>query len=364
MESTLTKAPVDRGGGRGALAIRVGYWAAQEQFPPEELLERAVLAERVGFRTTASSDHFHPWFDRGGQSIFCWVWMASMLERTRAMEVGTAVTAVVHRYHPAIVAQAFATLGNLHPGRVFLGVGTGEAMNEVPLGMEWPGYEERAQRLEEAIQIIRLLWEGEFVTFEGKYFQVRKANLYTKPPKPIPLFMAASGPKSAAMVGRLTDGLITYITDGGQLKGELLPAMERGAREAGKDPKSLERIAEFSVSWDPDYDRAAEATRTWASTTIPSVLHRKIADPRELQRLGDEIPREEVIRRWFVTTDVEDLNGKIEECQRLGFTRIYIHSTSPDERAFIREFGRKVLPGFRGGQGEGRRSETHRGRLK
>ncbi len=341
----------------------MGYWAAQEQYTPQSLLGHAVLAEKLGFRSLATSDHFHPWFHKGGQSIFSWVWLASMLERTQSMEGGTAVTALVYRYHPALIAQAFATLAALHPGRVFLGVGTGEAMNEVPLGLEWPAYEQRAERLEEALAIIRKMWAEEFVTFEGKHFQVRGANLYTKPPDRIPIYMAASGPRSAAMAGRLTDGLITYITKGKTLVGGLFPAFERGAREAGKDPASLERIAELSVAWDRDYDRAAKATRRWAATCLPGILNRDITDPRRLEEEGAKVPREEVMARWLVTTDVEEIAREVEACGRRGFTRVYLHSTSPDESAFLREVGREVLAALQGGRGEhGRRS--HRGRLK
>ncbi len=327
------------------LPTRFGYWAAQEQYPPEVLLDFVVRAEAAGFTTTATSDHFHPWFHTGGQSAFTWAWMAAACERTRAMELGTAVTAVVYRYPPALVAQAFATLGRLYPGRIFLGVGTGEAMNEVPFGMEWPGYDERAARLEEAIRIIQLLWSSDdFVDFDGRYFKLRRARLYTKAKGKVPIFMAASGPKSARLAGRLADGLLSYIHDAQELKSKLFPAFEEGARAAGREPASLERILEFSVSYSPDYDRAYRAIRRWASTSITGALGRNIVDPRELEAEGDKVPTEELAKRWLISDNIESIVKECEEMARLGFTRVYLHSTSPDEEVFIRDFGKQAFP--------------------
>lgn len=345
------------------MTFTVGYWVAQEQYPPDLLLDRVALAEKVGFSTTATSDHFHPWFHTRGHSAFTWAWMASALERTRAMELGTAVTAVIYRYHPAIVAQAFSTLDNLYPGRVFLGVGSGEAMNEVPLGLEWPPYGERALRMEEAVRIIRLLWGTEdFVDFNGDFFSLRGARLYVRPRGTVPIFMAASGPKSAHLAGRLADGLLTYIHDPAILKTKLLPAFEEGARREGRDPGRLERVLELSLSYDEDYDRALEGTRVWASTAVPGVLNREVSDPRELEALGRDVSLEELEKRWLVTTDVDDIVKEVEETSRLGFTRIYLHSASPDEDRFVTDFGREGLPALGGGGGARRSRGRGHGR--
>jgi coenzyme F420-dependent glucose-6-phosphate dehydrogenase len=172
--------------------LRLGYWAGMEQYDPVELLEHAIHAEAVGFDIIIASDHFHPWSDTGGQAGFPWIFLAAVAERTSKVEVGTAVTTPLFRYHPAIVAQAFATLDYLYPGRVSITVGTGHAMNETPLGFEWPGFKEKVGRLREAIEIIQLLWGGDFVTYEGTYYKIKTAKLYTKPKTKIPMYVATS----------------------------------------------------------------------------------------------------------------------------------------------------------------------------
>ncbi|MEK6977453.1 MAG: TIGR03557 family F420-dependent LLM class oxidoreductase [Candidatus Hydrothermarchaeota archaeon] len=327
--------------------LKLGYWAATEQYPPERLLEFAVLAERAGFESVLASDHFHPWFHTDAHASFTWVWMAAAAERTTRMEIGTGITAPILRYNPAIVAQAFGTLGALYPGRISIAVGTGEAMNEVPVGYHWPRFKERAARLEEAVKIIRLLWKEAFVSFQGKYFQLRDANLYTKPKKPIPIYIAASGPTVAEMAGRLGDGLLTIPHDERHYREVLFPAMERGAREAGRDPAGIEKVIELKFSYDEDYDRAARSIRPWASTAIPNVLNMPVYDPRELERKGTDVPKEELLKGWWVTTDPEEHIEKIGRFIRLGFNRVQLHSSSPDEEKFIAVYGKQVLPYLR-----------------
>ena len=163
--------------------VKIGYAAHLEQYTPRQLLEDAVRAEREGFDSIWAADHFHPWVHKNAQSGFAWVWLASAAERTRNVRLGTAVTCPILRYNPAIVAQAFATLGSMYPGRIALGLGTGEPLNEMPVGFEWPPFAERAERVEEAIKVINRLWTSERVTFNGKYYSLRKATLYTKPEK-------------------------------------------------------------------------------------------------------------------------------------------------------------------------------------
>ncbi|MFQ5553515.1 MAG: TIGR03557 family F420-dependent LLM class oxidoreductase [Thermoplasmata archaeon] len=330
------------------MTAELGYWAAQEQHGPGELLHLLDLAENAGFRRAISSDHFHPWFHTDASSGSTLVWLASALERTRSMTIGTGVTAPIYRYHPAILAQDFATLGHLHPGRVAIGVGTGEAMNEIPLGFEWPPFRDRIERMEEAIQIMRLLWSEDFVDFEGRHYRLRGANLYVRPGTPIPINVAASGPKAAELAGRLADGLLTVPMDRSRYGEVLFPALERGAEAEGRVPSSLRRLLEFKFSFDLDYDRALDAIRRWGATEVPRIFDTQVYDPRELEGMAVEVEAEELLKTWEVVTDIEDLIGPLEEYGRLGFQEIYLHSSSPDEEGALKELGRRLLPTWEG----------------
>jgi coenzyme F420-dependent glucose-6-phosphate dehydrogenase len=331
------------------MPLELGYWAPQEQHYPSELLDLAVEAERVGFRRCVTSDHFHPWFHTNASSGSTLVWVSSILERTRSMFVGTGVSAPVYRYHPAILAQAFATLDYLHPGRVALGVATGEAMNEVPLGFEWPSFRERLERLEEAIKIIRLLWTEDFVSFEGRHYRLREANLYVRPRTRVPIYLAASGPRVAELAGRLADGLLTVPMPDGRLTDVVLPAFRRGADAAGRDPEKLNLLLEFKFSYDEDYDRALASIRRWGATEVPGIFGMEVYDPRQLEEMAMSVDPEELLKTWHVVTDLEELIGPIEEYGRLGFREVYMHSSSPDEFRVLREVGRVLLPHFREG---------------
>ena len=260
------------------------------------------------------------------------------------MAIGTGVTAPIYRYHPAILAQHFASLDYLHPGRVAIGVGTGEAMNEVPLGFEWPPYKERIERMEEAIRIMRLLWSEDFVHFEGRHYRLRGANLYVRPTKSIPINVAASGPKAAELAGRLADGLLTVPMERQRYGEVLLPALRRGAETEGRDPSSLRLLLEFKFSFDPDYDRALDSIRRWGATEVPRIFDTEVSDPRELERLAGEVDSKELLKTWEVVTDIEDLYGPLEAYARLGFHEVYLHSSSPDEEEVLEALHRRLLP--------------------
>ncbi len=262
------------------------------------------------------------------------------------MTIGTGVTAPIFRYHPAILAQDFASLDHLHPGRVAIGVGTGEAMNEVPLGFEWPPFKERIERMEEAIRIMRLLWSDDFVDFDGKHYRLRGANLYVRPKESIPINVAASGPKAAELAGRLADGLLTVPMDRNRYGEVIFPALQRGAEAEGRDPSSLRLLLEFKFSLDPDYDRALASIRRWGATEIPRIFDAEVYDPRELERMATQVEAAELLKTWEVVTDVEDLFGPLEAYARLGFHELYLHSSSPDEEGVLRELGRGLLPGW------------------
>jgi coenzyme F420-dependent glucose-6-phosphate dehydrogenase len=338
----------------------VGYWASQEQYSMQDLLKFVTEAEHSGFKTCLTSDHFHPWWHDNGYGNFTWVWLATAAERTKNMEFITGVTAAVYRYNPAIIAQAFASLDVLYTGRIGLGVGTGEAMNEVPLGFDWPSADVRLARTTEAIQIIRKLWEGSnkekeeenngknsgFVDFDGQYFKIKNAKLYTPPSsKKIPLYMAASGKEAIQTAAKYTDGLIT--TSKPDNSKETFDIFNKAAIEEGKNPDSLEKIAKPKISYSEDYDKAFKSTEFWRSSLIDNVFDLNISDPRQLeQKAKDEVSDDEVKKSTLIITSIEDCIKSIEEYFKAGFTRVYMHSTSPDEIKFIRDFCAKVLPYF------------------
>lgn len=305
------------------------------------------MAEKHNFDTIWSSDHFHPWSHTNANSGFGWVWLAAAAERTEKVPLGS-VTAPLLRYHPALVAQAFATLDFMYPGRIFLCLATGEAMNESPLGLRWPPYEERLARLEESLKIIRMLWRDGFVDFNGDFYRLRKANLYTKPKTSIPLYVAANGPSTAYVAGKYADGLLTSgRTFEERYIAQLLPAIERGAKDAGRDSAEIERIVHLVTSYDEDFGRAVEACRFWNATMVPGIFGAAIYDTREIEKKARSVTREDVIRKRFIVTSEEEAIAKIEEYIRLGITEVEFLSTSPDQDKFIEFFGRKVLPYFR-----------------
>ncbi len=318
-----------------------------EQYDPETLLQRAVLAEKHGFERIISSDHFHPWAHTNASGGFAWVWLAAAAERTESVRIGTEVTAPILRYNPAIVAQAFATLGFMYPGRVFLGVGLGEAMNEVPVGYDWPSVEKRVERLEEAIRVIRMLWTDDFVSFTGKFYRLKKARLYTKAKSPVPLFVATSGPKVAEIAGKYADGLLTTPLaegDDRHYREKLFPALERGARLAGRDPSSIVKAIEVPVSYHEDFEKALESCRFWAATTLPAMLRYEIYDPREIEEHGKMVDLRKLAKIWIISNDIEEHIRRAREYIKLGFSIIYFQSSSPDEEKFIETYGKKVLP--------------------
>jgi len=337
----------------------VGYWASQEQYSMQDLLKFVTEAEHNGFKTCLTSDHFHPWWHDNGYGNFTWVWLAAAAERTKNMEFITGVTAAVYRYNPAIIAQAFASLDVLYTGRIGLGVGTGEAMNDVPVGFDWPSADVRLARTTEAIQIIRKLWEGSkkekennnnndngFIEFNGQYFKIKNAKLYTPPSsEKIPLYMAASGEEAIQTAAKYTDGLIT--TSKPDNSKEIFDIFNKAAIEEGKNPDSLEKIAKPKISYSEDYDKAFKSTEFWRSSLIENVFDLNISDPRQLeQKAKDEISDEKVKKSTLIITSIEDCIKSIEEYFKAGFTRVYMHSTSPDEIRFIRDFCAKVLPYF------------------
>jgi coenzyme F420-dependent glucose-6-phosphate dehydrogenase len=255
------------------VTLRIGYKASAEQFGPRQLLDFAVQAEQVGLDSVLVSDHVQPWRHHGGHAPFSLSWLAAVGERTERVQLGTSVMTPTFRYNPAVVAQAFATLGCLYPGRVMLGVGTGEALNEVAVGSveDWPDFKERFARLREAVRLMRELWTTERVSFEGDYYRTTDATIYDRPEVPVPVYVAAGGPLDARYAGRSGDGFICTSGKGEELyRDKLLPAVDEGLEKSGRTREDLDRMIEVKLSWDPlsraREGRGAPARRRWSGT--------------------------------------------------------------------------------------------------
>jgi coenzyme F420-dependent glucose-6-phosphate dehydrogenase len=324
--------------------LRLGYKASAEQFAARPLLDYSLRAEQLGFDSVAISDHFQPWRHTNGHAPFAMTWLGAFGERSQRVAIGTSVLTPTFRYSPAVVAQAFATLGTLFPGRVFLGVGTGEAMNESgPLGLEWPKFTERLARLVEAVRLIRNLWAGERVTFEGEYYRTVRATVYERPQEKIPILIAASSPKTARVAGELADGFICTSGKDPDLYGKLLGAVAEGARGAGRDPGEIEKMIEVKVSYDTDAAYAREACRWWAALALSAEEKSGVDDPIELERLADA-NADRAATRFIVSSDPSEVAQGIETYVRLGFDHLVFHAPGNDQERFLTQFSRDVLP--------------------
>jgi coenzyme F420-dependent glucose-6-phosphate dehydrogenase len=329
--------------------LRIGYKASAEQFGPNELLEFSCLAEEVGFDSVFVSDHFQPWKHTDGHAPASIAWLGALGARTKRVIVGTSVMTPTFRYHPSVVAQAFATLGVMFPGRVVLGVGSGESLNDVPaIGIKWPPFKERQARLRESIELMRRLWSDERVTFAGKYYRTEKATIYDRPATPVPVYVAASGPTVAKMAGEIADGYI--CTSGKALelyKQTLLPNVEAGMQDTGRAWGSIDRMIEMKVSFDTDRARALEDTRHWAALALSPEEKVSVEDPREMEKLADALPVERTAKRWIVSTDPDEHVETIRPYFDLGFRHLVFHAPGPDQKRFLRLYGEQVLPRLR-----------------
>ena len=327
--------------------IQLGWKAGPEQYPPDELLDYAVAAEQAGFESIDVSDHFHPWSE-AGQACFTWTWLGAAAARTSRIHLGTGVTCPILRYDPAVVAQMAATLGVMASGRAFLCVGTGEALNEYAATGAWPGYEERQERLMEAIDLIRRLWSGDEVTHEGIYYETRKARLYTRPQQPIPLYVSTLAPESAIFAGHCGDGLITVGGEPPEHYRKILENFERGAKAEGKNPAQMPKLIELGVAYTGD-DQAAIAARQkyWAGTYVPALFDQKIYTPAMSAKNGQAVGADTIKQRSCISANPDDHVTYAMRYLELGFTTLFFHSAGPDQRAFIEGYGRDVLPRIR-----------------
>jgi coenzyme F420-dependent glucose-6-phosphate dehydrogenase len=328
--------------------VRFGYKASAEQFGPAELLDLAVRAEGHGFDSVFVSDHLQPWRHEGGHAPAALPWLGALVARTERVLVGTSVLTPTFRYHPAVVAQAFATLGCLAPGRVILGVGSGESLNEVPLGTTWPDGKERFARLKEAVTLIRHLWTEDRVSFEGAFYRTEKATIYDRPERPVPIYIGASGPAATRLAGRVADGFITTSGKGHELYTDtLLPAVREGATKAGREVDDLDLMIEVKVSFHPDREKALADTRYWGALALAPEEKTGVEDPVEMQRLADALPIERTAKRWICSDDPDEHTERVAEYLDMGFRHLVFHAPGPDQRQFLRLYGEQILPRLR-----------------
>ena len=320
------------------------YFAGHEQWHPEQLVRHAVLAEEAGFDMIMVSEHFHPWVDDASASGFAYATIAAMAQATERVEFCTAVTTPLFRFHPAIVAQASATLDRISGGRFRLGVGTGENINEGPLGYEFPNYAGRASRMREALEIMRRLLDGEKLTFEGEHYVTDRAKLYSPPMRRVPIYMAAGGPKSAALAGEMADGVITSVKDPAETVERVTDPARGAAEEHGKEAPTV--CASRWTVHAKDMDEAWDALYSWRGLRAPGRL--EAVDPQTLRERADELPREEVLGRYSLsyTPDeiVETYRPLVEE---LHADVVTIQMASLDQEGLIATLGSEVLPALR-----------------
>jgi len=329
--------------------LKLGYKASAEQFGPTELLQFSRLAEQSGFDSVFISDHFQPWKHHGGHAPFSLAWLGALGALTSRITIGTSVLTPTFRYHPAVVAQAFATLGVMYPDRIVLGVGTGESLNEVPsTGVVWPDFKERFARLREAVTLMRRLWTEERVTFEGQYYRTQDATIYDRPATPVPIYIAAAGALIAKYAGRMGDGLICTSGKAGELYTEtILPKVLEGRGEAGSRAPDYIRMMEVKVSFDTDMKRAMEDTRQWAVLALTPEEKISVHSPEEMERLAAELSAERAASRWIVSTDPDEHVERIGYYVDLGFRHLVFHAPGPDQERFIRLYAEHVLPRLR-----------------
>ena len=332
----------------GSCVIRLGYRASREQFAPRELLEYAAQADALGFDTVAISDHFQPFRHTGGHSPFSFAWMGALVERTQRVHIGTSVITPTFRHHPSSVAQGFATLACLAPGRIFLGVGSGESLNEVPpTGVEWPEGPERLKRLKESLALIRQLWSEERVTFEGDFYQTKSATIYDLPDAPPPIYVAAAAPMASRYAGATADGFITTSGKPKELYTEkLLPALTEGAEKAGRSLADLDLLMEIKLSYHPDLEQAKGDCDFWAPLALPAEMKHGVDDPVELERLSKD-PSVDATSRFICTNDPEEAVERIAPYVEMGFRHLVFHAPGADQAGFLDRFAADLAPRLR-----------------
>ena len=329
--------------------LKIGYKASAEQFDSRQLLDYSIEAERYGFDSVFISDHFQPWRHTGGQAPFSLSWLGALGAKTTRVAIGTSVLTPTFRYHPSVVAHAFATLGSLFPQRVILGIGTGESLNEVPAtGMQWPEQKERTARFKEAIELIRQLWSEERVSFHGQFYRTENATIYDRPEQPVPLYIAGAGPFIAKLAGLKAEGFICTSGKKRDLYTEtLLPNLAAGLQQAGRAPDSIDRMIEMKVSFDTDRTRALNDTHYWGALALTPEEKMNVEDPLAMERLADALPVERTASRWIVSNDPDEIVAGIRPYLDMGFNHLVFHAPGPDQSRFLKLFSERVMPKLR-----------------
>lgn len=323
--------------------MKFAWLCSHESYQPEVLVEQAVKAESAGFDVILGSDHFHPWVDDESAAGFVWSWLGGVAARTENVELATSVTCPLFHYHPGLIAQAAATVDRMCDGRFILGVGTGENINEGPLGFEFPGYKERIERMEEALLIMRRLFAGEKLDFEGKYYTTDKAKLYSPPLRPVPVWMAAGGPKSSTFAGTNADGLITSVKDPADTIERVIEPFSGATEEHGNDGTIM--ATRWTVLADDD-DEAWKALGSMRGLRAPGRL--EAVDPMVLRQRADEMDRDEVLGKYSIVSTIDEL---VEAYSPLvtevgaEYVAVQIASTNPDRT--IDMVGKELLPELR-----------------
>jgi len=330
------------------MVAKISIQAAHEQVNPSDLLHDVIYMDQNGIERCWTSDHYMPWWNTGASGGAAWPWLGAALARTNKITIGTGVTAPILRYHPAIVAQVFATLGFMFPNRVFLGVGRGESLNEVTSGNQWPSNLEKFERLKEAVVLIKKLWSEDWVNFEGKYYWVKDSNLYTKPKKPIPLYIAGLGKKSAMLAGEFAEGFVTNELNADAIRNDLFPALKEGAKRAEKDYHSLEKIVFVPVSYHPNNrQKAIESIRFWRGAMIKAFFDVDVHDPRKIEENAQVIGDDTLENMLVVTTNGKEAIEKLQKYAELGFTEIVLTNSSPDRDKLVKLVSDEITPYFR-----------------
>jgi coenzyme F420-dependent glucose-6-phosphate dehydrogenase len=323
---------------------RYFHFCAHEQFPPNDLLRQAVEAEAAGFDGIGCSDHLQPWWEPG-ESGHAWVWLGAAGQAT-SLPLGTGVTPPGPRYHPVLIAQAWATLENLFPGRPYLGFGSGESLNESPLGADWPSLREQRERMEEALELIHRLFEGERVTHSGAHFATNEAYLHTRPERRPPIYISAFGPKAAAVAGRLGDGLWTLADP--ENAPEVIDAYRSAAEDAGREPGEI--LLQAGFSWAEDDDEALEGARVWKGAQPKEFYTDDWHRPQEMYEEGERQVSDDDLREAFIISSAPEVHAeRVREVEKLGATIVVLMNNSgADPHGAIRAYGEHVLPAVRG----------------
>lgn len=330
-------------------SLAVGYKASAEQFGPRELVELGVRAEEVGLDSVWVSDHLQPWRHEGGHAPNALAALAALGERTERVVLGTSVLTPTFRYNPAVLAQQLATIALLNPGRVVLGVGTGEALNEISVGLpEWPDFKERWARLREAVRLMRELWAGERVSFDGDYYRTVDATIYDRPEGGVPIWVAAGGPQMAKYAGRVGDGFICTSGKGMDLyTDKLLPAVDEGRAASDRPARDFTRMIEIKLSYAATREEAMENTRFWAPLSLSAEEKHRLDDPVEMAAAADRLPIEQVASRWIVATTPDEVVDAVRPYVDAGFDHLVLHGPGHDQEKLLAALGSDVVPALR-----------------